>query len=212
MHCYSELHYTYTMKLLIPLIAAVGLTSCGHIFTKSNTYDTTSSVTINGAQVSSGVKPMGGKSGFALSAMVYMAGSAKLEGPFIWRIEAAGKADHHTRLVVHRLKVETSKTKRKEWYPTKELGQHVDFVDLKKDPGKSYAVYQVPGKLKVFPKEDGDITIYADVSISSKTKTERKVVKFSLAAEQDKKEREFIFFPAEIVKGFGQKDPREWKF
>jgi hypothetical protein len=37
------------------------------------------------------------------------------------------------------------------------------------------------------------------------------VVKFFLPAEQNKKEKEFLFFPAEIVKGFGQRDPREWK-
>ncbi len=202
------------MKLLLPIIAtvSVNLCSCGHIFTKSNTYDSNSSASINGAKVSSKVKPMGGNGGFGLSAMVYMAGSAKLEGPFIWRIEAEGQADHHTRLIVHRLKVETSKTKRKEWYPSNKLGTYVKFVDYKKEPGKSYAVYQIPGRLSVFPKKDGDITIYADVTISSKTKSDRKVVKFFLSAEQDKKETEFIFFPAEIVKGFGQRDPREWDF
>jgi hypothetical protein len=169
-------------------------------------------VTINGAKVSSGVKPMGGESGMALSAMIYTAGSTKLEGPFIWRIEAEGKAEHHTRLQLHRLKVETSITKRREWYPANMLGEYVAFVDYKKEPGKSYAVYQVPGKLTVFPEKDGDITIFADVSISTKTKSERKVVKFFLPAEQNKKEKEFLFFPAEIVKGFGQRDPREWEF
>lgn len=206
------IHYTYIKKLLLPVIVTLSLTSCGHIFTKSNTYDTSSSVTINGAKVSSGVKPMGGKGGMSFSAMIYMAGSAKLEGPFIWRIEAEGVANQHTRLIVHRLKVETSKTSRKEWYPSNKLGVYTDFVDYKKEPGKSYAVYQVPGKLSVFPEKDGDITIYADVTISSKTKSDRKVVKFSLPAEQNKKETEFIFFPAEIVNSFGQRDPREWSF
>ncbi len=200
------------MRFLLPIIATVSLTSCGHIITKSNTYDTSSAVTINGAKVSSGVKPTGGNGGMALSAMIYTAGSSKLEGPFIWRIEAEGKADHHTRLVVHRLKVETSKTKRREWYPSDKLGGYVEFINYDKEPGKSYAVYQVPGKLSVFPEKDGDITIYADVTISSKTKSDRKVVKFSLSAEQDKKETEFLFFPAEIVKGLGQRDPRGWGF
>ena len=135
------------MKLLLPLLSAVslfGLSSCGHIFTKSNTYDTSSAVKINGAKVSSGVKPMGGKAGLSVSAMIYMAGSAKLEGPFIWRIEAEGEADNHTSMVVHRLKVETSETKRREWYPSKKLGVRTKFVNYKKEPGKSYAVYQVP--------------------------------------------------------------------
>ncbi len=198
-------------KLLLPVLA-VSLSSCAHVFTKSNTYDTSSAVTINGAKVSSGLKPMGGQGGFSLSAMIYSAGSAKLEGPFIWRIEAEGQADEHTKLVVHRVKVETSKTNRKEWYPANNLGVETEFVDYKKEPGKSYAVYQMPGKLKVDSETDGDVTIYADVTVSSKSRTERKNVKFFLPAEQNKKEREFIFFPAEIVNSFGQQDPRQWNF
>ena len=198
-------------KLVLPLFI-MSLSSCAHIFTKSDTYDTSSSVEINGAKVSSGLKPMGGQGGFSLSALIYTAGSAKLEGPFIWRIEAEGKAQEHTKLVVHRVKVETSKTNRKEWYPGSSLGVDTAFVDYKKEPGKSYAVYQIPGRLKVDSTKDGDITIYADITISSKSKTERKNVKFFLPAEQNKKEKEFVFFPAEIVNSFGQQDPRQWKF
>ena len=200
------------MKIILPILLTVFLTSCGHIITKSNTYDTSSAVMINGAKVSSGVKPMGGEGGMALSAMIYTAGSAKLKGPFIWRIEAEGKAEHHTRLSVHRLKVETSKTKRREWYPSSGLGEDVEFKDYEKEPGKCFAVYRVPGKLKVYPETDGDITIFADVTISTKVKSERKIVKFFLPTDQDKKETEFIFFPAEIVKGFGERDPREWEW
>ena len=201
-------------KIFICLTATVIslLSSCGHILTKSNTYDTSSSVVINGAKVSSGVKPNGGKAGFSISAMIYMAGSAKLEGPFKWRIEAEGKSDEHLSMVVHRLKVETSKTKRNEWYDRKKLGVRTKFVSYKKEAGKSFAVYQIPGILKVFPKEDGNISIIADITITSKKRSERKLVKFSLAAEHDKKETEFLFFPAEIVNSFGQRDPREWKF
>lgn len=198
-------------KILLPVLA-ISLSSCAHIFTKSNTYDTSSAVMINGAKVSSGLKPMGGQGGFSLSAMIYTAGSAKLEGPFIWRIEAEGDAGEHTNLVVHHVKVETSKTKRKEWYPVKNLGVDTEFVNYKKEPGKSYAVYQIPGQLKVDSGTDGDITIYADVTIVSKSRTERKNVKFFLPAEQNKKEKEFIFFPAEIVGSFGQQDPRQWSF
>jgi len=198
-------------KLVLPMLT-VCLSSCAHVFTKSNTYDTSSAVTINGAKVSSGLKPMGGQGGFSLSAMIYSAGSAKLEGPFIWRIEAEGQADEHTKLVVHRVKVETSKTNRKEWYPTKSLGVDTAFVDYKKEPGKSFAVYQIPGRLKVDSVKDGDITIYADVTIASKSRTERKNVKFFLPAEENKKEKEFLFFPAEIVSSFGQQDPRQWNF
>ena len=132
------------------LIASLGLTSCGHIFTKSNTYDTSrASAEINGAKITTAVKPMGGKGGFSVSAMIYMAGSAKLEGPFIWRIEAQGSPQIHTSMTVHRLRVVTSKTKRNEWYPSKKLGEDVKFIHLKREPGKSFAVFQVPGQLKV---------------------------------------------------------------
>lgn len=193
-------------------ISSAWLTSCAHIFTKSNTYDTHASVLINGAKVSTAVKPMGGKSGFSVSAMVYMAGSAKLEGPFIWRIEAEGKPDVHTSMTVHRLRVVTSKTHRDEWYPRKKLGKEVKFVSYKREPGKSFAVFQVPGKLKVYPEKDGDITIYVDVTIRSKSRKSRKIVKFKLMAQQDKKETEFLFIPAEIVRSLGQRDPREWQF
>jgi len=197
---------------VIASLACIALASCGHIFTKSNTYDTSASVVINGAKVTSGVKPMGGEGGMSISAMVYMAGSAQLKGPFRWRLEAEGQAGKHTKMIVHRLKVETSLTKRKEWYPEKELGYYVEFKNFKKEPGKSFAVYEIPGKLKVYPEKDGDIAIFADVTISSETGSNRKVVKFSLPAETEKKERDFIFFPAEIIKGFGEQDPREWKF
>ncbi len=200
-------------KITTVLTASVVLllSSCGHIFTKSNTYDTSASVTVNGAKVSSGVKPEGGKAGFSVSAMVYMAGSAKLEGPFKWRIEAEGKSDEHVSMVVHRLKVETSKTKRNEWYNKKKLGYKTKFVSYKKEAGKSFAVFQVPGLLKVYPEKDGNIAIIADITVTTKKRSERKLVKFSLLAEQDKKDKEFLFFPAEIVNSFGQRDPREWK-
>ena len=199
-------------QILVTVVAMFSLSSCGHIFTKSNTYDTSSSAVVNGAKISTGVKPMGGKAGLSMSAMIYMAGSAKLEGPFIWRIEAEGLEDQHTSMIVHRLKVETSKTNRKEWYDSKKLGVNTKFVDYKKEPGKSFAVYKVPGKLTVFPEKDGNITIYADVTIKTNKKSDRKVVKFTLLAEQNKKETEFLFLPAEIVNSFGQRDPREWAF
>lgn len=198
-------------KFLLPLVSCMAM-SCAHIYTKSDTYDTTSSVEINGAKVKSGVKPMGGKQGLSVSAMIYMAGSAKLEGPFIWRIEAEGDSGVHDYIVVHRVKVETQKTNRKEWFPKKYLGFRADFKDYKKEQGKSFAVYQFPGELKVDPKKDGDITITADVSVKSKTRNVRKLVRFKLGQKTKQKDLEFIFFPTEIVNSFGQSDPREWKF
>ncbi len=195
--------------LLLPL-CSLAFSSCGHIFTKSYTYQKSSTVVINGAKVGSSVKPMGGKSGFALSAMVYMAGSATLDGPFIWRIEAEGEKGVHQSMVVHRVKVNTSKTHRSEWYPRKFLGYKTLFKPFKKEPTKVYAVFQIPGKLKVYPRVDGDITLLADVSVTTNKRTERKMVQFQLKSET-KKDVEFINLPAEIIKA-NQKDPREWKW
>jgi hypothetical protein len=49
-----------------------------------------------------------------------MAAAATLDGPFIWRIEAEGVEGEHQTMVVHRVKVTT--TKRSERYPQKHLG------------------------------------------------------------------------------------------
>lgn len=195
---------------LLTSLSMLLLSSCGHFYTKSHSYGSHSTATINGAKVSSAVKPMGGKSSFALSAMVYTAGSATLDGPFIWRIEAEGEEGVHSSMVVHRIKVTTSKTKRNEWYPREHLGYTQRFKPFKKEPGKAFAVFQIPGKLKVWPRTDGDITILADVSISTKTRTERKMVRFLLRPGTTK-DVEFINVPAEIVKS-RHKDPREWKW
>jgi len=35
----------------------------------------------------SGLKPLGGKAGASLSAMVVAAGTGTLDGPFLWRVE-----------------------------------------------------------------------------------------------------------------------------
>lgn len=195
---------------LVVCFVSLGLASCGHVYTKSHSYEKSPTVTINGAKVGSAVKPMGGNQGFAMSAMVYMAGSATLDGPFIWRVEAEGKEGEHKHMVVHRIKVITSKTKRSEWYPQSYLGFEKPFKHFKKEPGKVYAVYQIPGKLKVFPREDGDITMLADVSIVTNRREVRKLVKFQLKSGT-KRDVEFVSLPAEIVKG-RQKDPREWKW
>ena len=191
------------------MMSVMLLSSCGHIFTKSHTYSESGSVTINGANVSSSVKPMGRKGGFSFSAMIYLAGSATLDGPFIWRVIAEGNEGEHLNLVVNRIKVTTTKTNRSEWYPAEHLGEIVTFKPYKKEPGKVFANFQIPGQLKVYPREDGDITMLADISVSSEKGVERKLVKFQLASDTNKKEVEFINLPAEIVKGLN-KDPREW--
>ena len=170
------------MKLQYLITAALTacLCSCGHVYTKSHSYQKSELVTINGASVGSAVKPEGGKGGFSLSAMVYFAGSATLDGPFRWRIEAEGKEGIHESLTLHRVKVITSKTKRSEWYPSQYLGKPVSFKTFKKEPGKSFANFEIPGKLKVYPREDGDITVIADISVTTNKKAERRQVRFKL--------------------------------
>lgn len=186
------------------------LTSCGHIFTKGHTYQESQTVTINGAQIGSSVKPMGGKSGFAFSAMVYMAASASLDGPFLWRIVAEGKEEEHVEIIVHRIQTTTSKTKRSEWYPAEHLDVVSSFQSFKEEPGKVYANFQVPGKLNVYPREDGDITMLVDISVVAQKRTQRKLVKFALRADT-LREKEFINLPAEIIKGRSS-DPLEWNW
>jgi len=186
------------------------LSSCGHIITKSHSYQKSDAVEINGAKVSGAVKPMGGKSGFGFSAMIYMAGSATLDGPFIWRVEAEGEEGLHLHMLVHRVKVLTSKTKRSEWYPEEHLGYQISFEPSEKEPGKVFAVFQIPGKLKVYPQEDGDISILADVSVTSTEAVGRSLVRFNLVAETTK-DVEFISIPSEIIKGSSE-DPRDWEW
>ena len=196
----------YLLAALLPLC----LGSCGHVYTKNHSYQKSDTVTINGASVGSAVKPEGGKGGFSVSAMVYFAGSATLDGPFRWQIEAEGKDGEHESLQLHRVKVITSETKRSEWYPSKYLGGAVPFKPFKREPGKVFANFEIPGKLKVYPRTDGDITVLADISVKTKTKTERRQVKFQLNADTSK-DTEFINLPAEIIKS-SRKDPREWSW
>lgn len=199
-------------KLKLPLLSAVSLltlSSCGHIFTKSEGYAESSVAKVNDADVNAAFYPNGGSGGFAVSAMVYMAGAAKLEGPFLWRVQAKGVEGNHETLTVHRVKVVTEKTKRSEWFPTKYLNKPQDFTPYKKTPGVTYAYFQMPGELKIMPKKDGNISVFVDLSIKSKTQTKRKSVSFKLSPSTTS-DTEFIFIPTEIIDGFS-KDPREWE-
>ncbi|MFP6866353.1 MAG: hypothetical protein VCA35_10470 [Roseibacillus sp.] len=184
--------------------------SCGHVVTKRSSYAEERGVVVNGALVRSAVKPVGGEAGFTLSAMVYTAGSGTLDGPFLWRIEAEGDDGYHKELTVHRVKVETRATQRSQWYPQKLLGKTVEFYPVKGEPGEVFAQYQIPGKLEVFPYEDGEITILVDLTVRSVERSQREVVRFRMAPQRTK-DFEFLFLPADIVKGRG-KDPKEWEW
>ena len=182
--------------------------SCGHVLTDRSSYRGEQGVEVNRALVRSAVKPLGGTSGFALSTGIYTAGSGTLNGPFLWRIEAEGDDGYHRGLTVHRVKVETKITQRKEWYPRNLLGKTVEFYPVKGSPGEVFAQYQIPGELEVFPDEDGEITIIVDLTIRTVEERVRKTVRFRMAPRQSR-DLEFIFLPAEIVKG-NTMNPRAW--
>lgn len=200
------------MKILASLCLSVALmqTGCVGFYGKRSTY-AGHGVEVNGAQVSMSVKPEGSSGGsYALSAMVVGVAVANLDGPFRWRIEAEGKEGVHQAMYVQRLRTVTSITKRDEWFPKKWLGDKVPFT--KKNsyaPGVVKAAFDVPGYLVVKPKEDGALNVFADVVIEAKRRKERKVIKFHLDPAE-KKGRETIFLPAEIVNSVG-KPMSEWE-
>jgi hypothetical protein len=196
------------MRPIVGLLCAL-LPSCAAISAKKHTYARGAAVSVNGAEVSLSVKPEGTAGGnFVVSAMVVSGGMATLDGPFRWRIEAFGDAGKQEAMVIHRLHTTTSTTKRDEWYPDKHLGRRAEFRPVKAEPGRSRAVFEIPGYLEVTPREDGVLTILADVSVQTAGRWQRRLLKFRLDPAE-KRQDEFIFLPAEIVKGIGA-DPADW--
>lgn len=189
-------------------ILCFSIASCAQMLMKDHGFRKTPAVEINGAQVNSAVKPMGGKAGLALSAMFYSAGTGTLDGPFIWRVEAEGEEGVHEWIRVNQARVTTEKTKRSEPFPRSYLGGKSRFVPLPGEKGKTFAKFQLPGKLKVFPRDDGKIKIHLNVSVHAKGRTETRWVLFELEP-QSKWKTETVFLPVEIVKSFGG-NPREW--
>ena len=189
---------------VIPLF----LSSCVQMFLKDHGFRKSASVEINGAQVNSALKPMGGGSGLAISAMVFSAGTGTLDGPFIWRIEAEGRTGTHEWLRVNAVRVTTEKTKRSEPFPSTHLGIKASFVPLPRGEGRSFAKFQIPGKLTVFPRKDGKIKIHVNVSVHAAGSTETEWLLFEMAPES-KWKNETVFLPIEIVKNF-RGNPREW--
>ena len=195
--------------LFVPFVC-LALSSCGTIHTKSETYGKSESTRINDAAVSAAVQPQGDDGSFSLSAMVVMAGAAKLKGPFNWRIEAEGTEGVHESMTVHRVTVTTEKTRRSEPFPADRLGT-VKFKPLTQEEGnKNFAAFQLPGKLEVYSDVDGPFAIEADVSVKSRLRTERKRVRFQMqpASESD---TEFLFIPTEIIRGW-KESPRAWQW
>lgn len=197
-------------RLLILGLLVFLLPGCAAIVAKKHTYGSAGGASVNGAQVALRVKPEGSAGGsFVMSAMVVSGGMATLDGPFRWRIEATGEPGRQESLVIHRLRTKTALTKQDEWYPAEKLRGSAEFRGIKAEPGRTRAVYEIPGLLKVKPREDGALEVFADLSVKAGGRWERKMVKFRLDPAE-KRQDEFIFIPAEIVKGLGE-DPADWQ-
>jgi hypothetical protein len=195
------------MRPITCLLCAL-LPNCAAISARKHTYARRAAGPVNGAQVSLSLKPEGTAGGsFMVRAMVVSGGVATLDGPFRWRIEALGEEGKQQALVVHRLRTTTAATKRDEWYPEKHLGRRGGFRPVKTEPGRTRAVFEIPGYLEVKPREDGALTILADVSVQTAGRWQRRLLKFRLDPAE-KRQDEFIFLPAEIVKGLGS-DPAD---
>jgi hypothetical protein len=198
--------------LLIVLGVSV-LSGCVSLRAAKHTYDTAASspaVTVNGARVRLQLKPDGTSGGsYVVSAMVVSAAVATLDGPFRWRIEATGEAGRQESLILHRLRTRTETTRRDEWYPAVHLGRRVEFQSRNGANGVWRAVYDIPGQLRVKPREDGALEVQADLSVVANGRRKRRLVRFRLEPSQ-KRQDEFIFVPTEIVKSIG-KSPAEWE-
>lgn len=195
-------------RLLLASLVSLLLPGCIQMFFKDHNFQRSAPVEINGASVNSALKPMGGSSGLAVSAMFFSTGTGTLDGPFIWRIEAEGVEGEHEWIRVNQIRVTTEKTKRSEPFPRSRLGVKDKFVPLPREEGKSFAKSQIPGKLTVFPRKDGKIKIHVNVSVRSSGRTETKWLLFELLPES-KWKNESVFLPSEIVRSF-RDNPREW--
>ena len=205
MHARSPAARAVLCTALLAQTGCVGLMASKHSYSASSP-----AVTVNGADIRMQVKPEGTDGGsYALSAMVVTAAVATFDGPFGWRLEAMGKAGSHESLVIHRIHTRTGKTKRDEWYPSAQLGKRADFRPLKDDPAKSRARYPIPGLLVVKPREDGDLSVTVDLTVSRDGRRERKLVRFRMDPSQSRQD-EFVFLPVEIAKSIGT-SPADWE-
>ena len=94
----------------------------------------------------SGLKPLIGKAGVSLSAMVVAAGTGTLDGPFLWRVEEAEREGVHAYLRVNRIRVSRETTKRDEWYPCSKFGVNAFFKKVPGEKGRTFAQYQLSRK------------------------------------------------------------------
>ena len=195
------------LGLAIPLAGCFSLRATKHSYAPDAS---SPAVKVNGAAIRLQLNPQGTDgASYVVSAMVVSAAAATFDGPFKWRLEAIGGPDRHEWLKVHRIRTRTALTKRDEWYPVSYLGQRADFR-RRSGTGEAWrAVYEIPGLLKVKPREDGALEVLADVTVRAGGKNERQVVKFRLDPSKGRRD-EFSFLPSEIVKSIG-KPLEDWE-
>ena len=199
------------MKTLLALSMLLFLNSCASFFVKEKTYRAEGQATLNSAEVTSAVKGLGGKLGIALSAMIVAAATGETDGPFLWRIEARGEEGVHESLTVHSIRVVTETTGRNEPFPAEHLGEAQPFQALKgrRNRGKTFAKFQLPGTLEVYPEVDGKITMIASVSVQAGGRSERRTINFEMEPQVGRT-TETTFIPTEVIQSFGAEDPTEW--
>ncbi|MDE0859388.1 MAG: hypothetical protein OSA93_04460 [Akkermansiaceae bacterium] len=117
----------------------------------------------------SDLKPLVGKAGVSLSAMVVAAGTGTLDGPFLWRVEEEGREEVHAYLRVNRIRISRETTKRDEWYPCSKFGVNAFFKKVPGEKGRTFAQYQILGKLTVMP-QDGKVIIHLNVAVKANDK------------------------------------------
>lgn len=169
---------------------------------------------LGGAKVRSAVLPLKGEGLIARDLIVYKAQSAELDGPFRWSIEAKGDAGALNWMVVHDVKIETSRSKRVESFPSADLGKKVMFELVPLPPEKKgdlekkrkvekkrevVARFDLPGILQVYPKADGVVRLIALVEINGAAGM-KDWVKFSMAPGATKS-RPFRFLPSVVEVG-----------
>lgn len=195
------------LALVFPLTGCVSLMATKHSYAADAS---SPAVKVNGADIRLQLNPQGTDGGsYVVSAMVVSAAVTTMDGPFKWRLEAIGEPNRHEWLTVHRIRTRTTVTKRDEWYPTSYLDQRADFRRRSGTEDKWRAVYEIPGLLKVKPREDGALEVLADITVRASGKNERGVVKFRLDPSKGRRD-EFVFLPSEIVKSIG-KPMEDWE-
>lgn len=160
-----------------------------------------SGVEFGGASIRSAVEPQKGKGGVALDRMTYYAGTANLDGPFKWQIEAIGEQGEQQTMQIHEVKIKAARTHRMESYPPEMLGGPIAFqpIDPKK-PKKTHAIFHLPGLLQVYPKADGMVNVIALIEIKGEKTSMKDWIKFTMIPNQDKNQ-EFTFLPTVVEYG-----------